>query len=283
MAAHFIDVGQGQAILFEFSCGLVLVDTGGQEEGARNNPQRLVEYLNRVFARRPGLRRTIDLVLLTHPHLDHTLGVSALVNPANRFRIRNVVTNAQNNGSGIAGQRTLWAYATANNITPGKVSVDDISAAEGLRNDSIDPVACPQVDPDIRVLWGSVTGTQAWRSNGNNHSVVVRVAFGGSSFLVTGDLTSDALPSMLTRYGARSPLLNVDVYAPGHHGARDGTTRNLVRAMSPQLAVISAGNPGNPAEVDVEGTAWDYGHPNWASITLLLDRTRGGVTFTRPA
>ena len=153
---------------------------------------------------------------------------------------------------------------------------------EGLRNAVIDPIACQNEDPDIRVLWGSVTGTQSWRSNGNNHSVVVRIRFGESSFLVTGDLTNQAIPSLLARFGAQSPLFDVDVYAPGHHGARDGTTPKFVSAMSPELAVISAGDPGNPAEVNVEGTAWDYGHPNWASISLLLDRNRGGVTLTRP-
>ncbi|HYD12866.1 MAG TPA: MBL fold metallo-hydrolase [Allosphingosinicella sp.] len=283
MAAHFIDVGQGQAVLFEFSCGLVLVDTGGQEEGARNNPRRLIDYLNRLFARRPALRRTIDLVVLTHPHLDHTLGVTALTDPANRIRIRSVVTNNQDNGSGISGQRALWRYAAANNITPERVSVNDIPAAAGLSNGRIDPVNCAQVDPDIRVLWGSVTGTQSWRSNGNNHSVVVRIRFRESTFLVTGDLTSQAIPTMLARYGARSPLLAADVLAPGHHGSRDGTTLGFLGAVRPELAVISAGDPGNPAEVGLDGTAWDYGHPNWASLSLLLDRAHHGVSFTRPS
>ncbi len=88
---------------------------------------RLIAYLNRVFERRPELDRTIDLVLLTHAHVDHTLGVSGILDPANNFRILDVVTNAQPNGSGIRGQRALLEHATNNGIPSVRVAVADIT------------------------------------------------------------------------------------------------------------------------------------------------------------
>lgn len=278
MAAHFINVGQGAATLLEFSCGLALIDTGGQETGSINWPQRLIDYLNGVFERRPELRRTIDIVILTHPHLDHTLGVPAVIAPANRIRILNVVTNAQPNGSGIRGQKDLLEHAADGGIPRTQVTTAMIRSSRGLRNSVIDPLNCNRGAPDIRVLWGSVVGTQAWRSNGNNHSVVVRVGFGESSFLITGDLADGSHATFRQRYAANPQTLNVDVYSPGHHGARDGTTRGLVRDITPELAVISA---GNPSEEGLDASAWDYGHPNAQSLGLLTDETTG-VTFTRP-
>jgi competence protein ComEC len=78
MAAHYIDVGQGSATLFEFSCGLLLVDTGGQSSGI-DGRARLTSYLEAVFKRRPDLNRTIDVIFITHPHRDHTNGITPLL------------------------------------------------------------------------------------------------------------------------------------------------------------------------------------------------------------
>jgi competence protein ComEC len=279
MAAHFINVGQGAATLLEFSCGAVLVDTGGQEAADFDSTPRLIAYLNRVFERRPELNRTLDLVLLTHPHRDHTLGVEPILESTNPFRILNVVTNVQVTGSGRRGQRLLLEHARNNNLPSVRVALSDITQRRGLRNSTIDPLNCRQGAPDIRVLWGSAGGTGGWRTNGNNHSVVVRVEFGRNSFLITGDLAEGAHPLFVERYRGVPRTLNVDVYAPGHHGARDGTTIGLLDRITPQIAVISAGNPS--ANICVEGTAWDFGHPNVSTINLLT-RPDVGVSYNRP-
>ena len=72
---HLIDVGQGAATLFEFSCAAVLVDTGGEGgEGFESGPM-LKAYLDAFFKYRADLDRTLELMVLTHPHLDHTRNV----------------------------------------------------------------------------------------------------------------------------------------------------------------------------------------------------------------
>src|SRR5689334_18424932 len=69
---HLVDVGQGAATLFELPCGAVLVDTGGERNDGFDSEKALGEYLERFFARRGDLQRRIDLLVLTHPHVDHT-------------------------------------------------------------------------------------------------------------------------------------------------------------------------------------------------------------------
>ena len=59
MKAHFIDVGQANATLMEFKCGVVLIDAGSDQE----HEEALVEFLKRFFDDRPGLERTSKLVL----------------------------------------------------------------------------------------------------------------------------------------------------------------------------------------------------------------------------
>lgn len=81
----------------------------------------------------------------------------------------------------------------------------------------------------------------------NNHSIVTRVDFGQSSFLFTGDLEEPGIKRLLDRHETPT-LLDVDVYHVGHHGSHNGTTAELLGAVTPKIAVISVGH-------------WDFGKP----------------------
>ena len=70
MKVHYIDVGQGNAALVEFSCGAVLIDAGG---GNDDVAETLTTYPDDFFNRRSDLNRTLDAVFITHTHVDHNL------------------------------------------------------------------------------------------------------------------------------------------------------------------------------------------------------------------
>src|SRR5215470_1821637 len=76
MVAHYIDVGQANATLLEFSCGAVLIDAGAQDDEHIDN---LTNYLGTVFNNRPDLHNTLDLVVITHNHIDQTRALRAVV------------------------------------------------------------------------------------------------------------------------------------------------------------------------------------------------------------
>src|SRR5262245_59745925 len=75
MTVHFINVGQALSTLVEFPCGAMLIDAGA-DKPHRNE---LVTYLTSFFSRRTDLNNTIDLVVITHQHLDHTRSLRSVV------------------------------------------------------------------------------------------------------------------------------------------------------------------------------------------------------------
>jgi len=102
MRVHFMDVGQGAATLVEFPCANVLIDTGGESNGDFDSTVALMDYLDTFFSGRPD--KTLASLILTHPHIDHTRGVSAVLE---KYKVRNAVTNGQETGSGKFGQIAL--------------------------------------------------------------------------------------------------------------------------------------------------------------------------------
>ncbi len=240
----------------------------------------MVAALDAFFARRTDLKRTIDLLVITHPHIDHVKGVPALLDA---FTVKNIVDNSRP-GDDIVKEEMhrLRSYVEESHGKVGYrgITVDQV-AKPGLTDDVIDPAQCRPIDPKIRVLaggertdpgWGDDRFGHPYFDNENNHSVVVRVDFGKASLLITGDLEEIALKDLVKKY-AGTDALDVDVYEVGHHGAANGTTQELLDAMTPDLALISMG----AAERRLEWTAWQYGHPRQRVVDLL----EGGVRMRR--
>jgi competence protein ComEC len=280
MVAHFIDVGQGAATLLEFPCGAVLIDAGGETSNALHfsSNARLKAYLDEFFQRRADLDNTLNLVVLSHPHTDHTRGVAELLKEANGYDIRNVVDNAQNTGSGKSQQLALRKWAKANADYKG-MKLRDVTGNEGYTSDIVDPLLeCDGVDPRIRILWGTrqtkpVSWTQEEFDDENNHSVVVRVDFGEASFLFPGDLEQRGESDLVKKY-RNTDVLKVDVYQAGHHGSHTSSWDELLDEMSPEIVVM----PSGASSRQHGSSAWAYGHPRDECVDRILPR----LTRTRP-
>lgn len=237
MTVHLIDVGQGAATLVEFSCGAVLIDTGGEADDEFSSTEHLMAYVDAFFARRPDLHETLALLVLTHPHIDHTRGAGEVWR---RYHVLNVVTDGLDHGSGGRQQAKLQNQAQGAGIGYRAIRIDQIPAG-GLRSE-----------------------------NANNQSVAIRMSLGKGSLLVTGDLETEAIDELLRRQQG-SGALDVDVYEVGHHGSANGTTSELVQALSPEVALIAAG----PASRQEMWTAWAYGHPREAVVRMLAAAMHG--------
>jgi len=283
--AHFVNMDQGNATLLEFPCGAILIDAGGRDSTAGDH---LIAYLNAFFARRADLNRHLAALFVTHTHVDHN---RALRRVAEAFSIDGYVDNGLLNGSGSPGAKWMANHVSAQVPPIPRVQVTnqaiDAAGPNGLAGPVVDPVNCPRVDPDIRVLAGSHKDDLenpddpehlGWPDgdleNGNNHSLVIRVAYGKASFLFTGDLEEPAIETLVAKYQA-SNLLNVDVWEVGHHGSQNGTTASLLAAMSPEIAVISMGD----GAIHAPWSAYAYGHPRRSAVTMIAQ----AVSRVRPA
>ena len=269
MYAHYIDVGQGAATLLEFPCGDMLIDTGAQDQ---DHIAKLLSYLEDFFTRRTDLKRNIDVLFITHDHPDHTTGIREV---SEQFTVLRYVDNGQL----AANSDTHWIRDNFN--TAGRHTVlREIADAEitslptktGLTDAIIDPLVCADCDPVIRVLSGRLDVNPGWPldafDNQNNQSLVIRVDFGESSFLFTGDLEQDAIETLLSWYDGEN-ILDVDVYQVGHHGSYNATTAPLLEALTPDIAVIPCGHWDYGRNSASKFTTYAYGHPRKSVLDLL--------------
>jgi competence protein ComEC len=280
MRLHVIDVGQGLAALVELPCGAILVDTGGELNAQYDGVASLVRFLDGFFARRRDLDGRIALLVISHPHLDHTRGIAAVLE---RYRVGNVVDNGDvREAPGGVEQLALHAWLARHPEVGHEDVAADAVPVEGLSSPVIDPIgACEgsALDPTIRVLWGGPLGREEIGHDPNDDSVVVRVDLGEASFLLTGDLERLGIARVLDRF-EKTPLLDADVMVVPHHGSKHSTARALDVAVSPEVAIISAGPYARHLGGPEEYTAHVFGHPAKGAIDDLL--APGAVHGRRP-
>ena len=266
MYAHFINVGQADATLLEFPCGAILIDAGAQDD---SHIDSLINYLAGFFQSRPDLNNTLESVLVTHNHIDHTRALRRVVET---FTVKRFIDNGQSQGTGTGNPNWVRSVAASRNIIVRAIMDTVVAAADsGFTDADIDPVSCQWCDPRIRILSGQLTENPGWShsefDNKNNHSLVIRIDFGESSFLFTGDLEEEGIEHLLAR--TDSSLLDVDVYQVGHHGSHNGTTAGFLQTMSPEIGVFSVGRWDYGFQTNNRFTTWHYGHPRKHVVDLL--------------
>ena len=213
LSVHFIDVGEGDAILIMQGEYAMLVDGGSVEMGTT-----VFTYL-----RNQGIER-LEYVVATHPFADH---IGGLPDVLRRMNVRNVLLPMV--------YHDTPAYNTF------LIAVEESSA----------DVAVPFAghtfnlgDANITVL--SPNPTDEWE-NRANYSIVLRVEFGATSFLLPGDAMREVETNLLDS----TAQLSSDVLKVARHGASSATTSGFLDAVNPSIAVISAGEDNSFLSGDV--------------------------------
>jgi len=237
-----IDVGQGDSLLLVFPQGkTMLIDGGGRLEYGmvkRRSNLDIGEDVVSSYLWSRGFRH-IDVLVATHAHQDHVGGLRALMenfHPAELWTGANpppsLVKQAASQGVRVSERRASDAFAFSG------ASVQ---------------VMAPAVD---YVPVGP----------GNNDSLVLRVQYGSRSFLLTGDLERAEEQRLLESGG----LQRTDVLKVGHHGSRTSTTQEFLDAVSPSVALISAGFENS------------FGHPH-ADVVGRLEARHATILRTDQA
>lgn len=215
----FLDVGQGDATLLVQGGTTVLIDTG------RYQASDVVETVQTL-----GID-TLDLVVVTHPHADHIGQFDRLVDA-------------------VTITETWWSGATTTSLTFGRAldALERSGAAyeEPRSGDAavIGDLLLEVVNPPVGVDLTDV----------HDSGLAVRVTYGSFRVLFTGDAEAPTEGRMVASDPA---LLEAEVLQVGHHGSRTSTVPEFLAAVSPEVAVYSAG-VGNP-----------YGHPHPEVIERL--------------
>jgi competence protein ComEC len=264
MKIHVIDVGQADSILLEFKRAAVLVDAGGESTGDERDKEHLISQLNDFFASRPDLHKTLHAVIVSHAHIDHT---KLLMDVFQNFTVKNFYDGGDSSGSGAPQLRKARAFAKQNHIAYRAVA-DESIGKKGLTPPGLRPLKASS-GVDMRILTGSRDC-----DNQNNNSLIVRVQYKDTVALFTGDSEDDGdgsceegqISILLERY-KDTDLLKTDIYKVGHHGSNNGTNSELVQAMSPKIALISAGKKETKGPGPFHG--FFYGHPRESTMELL--------------
>jgi len=225
LRVSFLDVGQGDAILIQKGSQQVLIDGGP-------SPQALNLELG---DRMPFWDRTIEMVVLTHPHADHITG---LVEVLKRYRVEKALYPDLDDGSPLYRE---WLELIR------EKGIERNIAQYGQRIDLGDGTIIEVLNPPVPPLSGT-------SSDLNNNSVVMRLNTGRVSFLLAGDAEWGAEFGLI----ARGDNLGSTVLKVGHSGSRTSTTPEFLAGVNPRVAVISVGENR-------------YGHPHDEVINRLAE------------
>ena len=223
----FLDVGQGDAILIQKGNYQVLVDGG-------SSPQAVCLELSEEM---PFWDRTIEMVVLTHPHDDHLGG---LVEVLDDYTVNQVLSSGWQDDSPLYEQ---WLALIE------EKDIEYIVACAGQRME-FGGVVIEALNPPQPFLLDT-------ESDIDNNSIVLHLSLGDISFLLTADLMWQGEFELISqRLVPQSTVLKI-----GHHGSNTSTSDDFLMMVNPRLAVISA----DPDE---------YGHPH-AEVMARLEAALG--------
>ena len=219
----FFDIGQGDSIFVQTPYGYQVLIDGGPTDIVLEKLGGVMNFWD----------KSIDVVVLTHPDHDHIAG---LIEVLKKYKVDFVLWNGllKETGESSEWERLLQEKPIETRIV-----------FSGYK------IITPMVTFDILHPFESLENMKV--KNINNSSVVLRVVFEDTSFLLTGDIGSSIEKEILKKEN----LISSDVLKIAHHGSKTSSLEEFVKIVNPAVAVISVGK-NNP-----------YNHPHPTVLELL--------------
>lgn len=216
----YIDVGQADSILVECEDKNLLIDSGTNETG-----DNVIKYL-----KGEGITK-IDYVIATHPHEDH---IGGMANVIKGFDIGKFYSPKASSNT-----KTFERMITELNDKGLKINVLKVGK-----------------DPEINIPGTKIEifspGKDEYE-NLNNYSPIMKLTYGETTFLFTGDAEKEIEKEVLeNKFDIKADVLKV-----GHHGSSTSTSIEFLKKVSPEYAIISVGKDNK------------YKHPNDSTIKNL--------------
>lgn len=228
----FCNTGQGDAIFIKTPANEHILIDGG--------PDRSV--LSCLSGHMPFWERTLDLVILTHPHADHFLGLMDVIDryitlSFDTERLSNKTQSFKGLGSVIAAKKIPQRFVFAGD----KYKLgEDISLV----------VEAPSSDFLRRSSPNGVIG-----ESGELASLILKLTYKDFDLFLTGDAQGEVLREVVSK-----DYDSIEVLQVPHHGSRTGLSNEIIDVIAPKLAVISV------------GAANRYGHPSPEVLQMLAEK-----------
>jgi competence protein ComEC len=217
LEADFLDVGQGDSVLFQLPPGQNILIDGGPDGS-------VIRELNKTL---PWWDKTIDLLILTHPHDDHVSGLNQVLN---RYKVNRILY------TGIT--HTSPSYLSwLSSVKDKKIPITIIDKPQRI-NFSDDAYL------DIIYPFQSLAGDN--NIDLNDSSIVSFLVYKNTKFLLTGDISEKIEKELLSK----NIGLSAEVLKVAHHGSSYSSSEEFLNAVKPKIAVIEVGKDNK------------FGHPN---------------------
>ncbi|MBR5273453.1 MAG: MBL fold metallo-hydrolase [Clostridia bacterium] len=225
LVVKFLDVGQGDSILIMTPEKTMLIDAGLDGCGEQVVIECLKDY---------GIT-TIDYIIATHPHADHIGGLDEVI----RY---------------VDSVGCVYMPEIPEKIVPTSVAYRKfLESVLETDADVISPEPGETFNMDGAVI--TFMGPVKTFDDLNDLSIVVRLDYGETSFLFTGDCRKGPFKEVMKK----GYDVEVDILKAAHHGAFNATDNKVFNAISPEWMIISCG---------IDNT---YGHPHDEVVEMLVD------------
>lgn len=208
------DVGQGDAIFIDAPDKQILIDGGPNSV--------ILEKLSSVM---PFWDRSIDIVVNTHPHADHLVGINYVLD---RYFVGEVFESGQDYNTDIVNR--------FDELTDNEQSVktgDIIELGGGAK---------------LEILWPEADLSNIRTDDPNSGSVVALLTYGETTILLTGDIGADEELEIM------NDLPLIDILKVAHHGSLYSSSPRFLREIKPRYAIFPVGKNsyGHPSPIVID-------------------------------
>ena len=233
LEVDFLDVGQGDAILIKTPAGQKILIDGGPDNSV----------LNQLGDNLPFFDNQIDVIILTHPHSDHVVG---LVEVLKRYKVKEIYYTG---AAHTTADYLAWLKEIKAQAIPLKIIKEPIIL---------------NLDQDLKLefLYPDKDFTNQRVTDLNDTSIVSRLVYKNVKFLFTGDAGVPVEKELL----ASGQDLTADILKLGHHGSSSASSEEFLAAVKPSVAIVSCGLDN------------DFGHPH---LIILKRLERLGISYLR--
>ncbi|MDM0604820.1 ComEC/Rec2 family competence protein [Clostridium perfringens] len=216
----YMDVGQGDAAYIKVNGNDILIDAG-----PRSNSKELLEQLK---------AKNIDdfeLVIATHPHEDH---IGGMVDVFKEYEVK-----------AFYSPKITHTTKTYENLV--KAVKDEGLKTKELKGGMV-------IDLGEGAKFEVFTPQKSEYEELNYYSPIMKLSFGDTSYLFTGDAEKLAEEEALAKY---KTSLDSDVIKFGHHGSSSSSSNAFIEAVSPKYGIISCAKDNK------------YGHPHRETLDII--------------